>query len=323
MKALYILGGKQREARSLHALSNDWNGYDKGVIAHLCLDSGALTTQVEYISPPTVHATENPAITFQASSIHDGKLYTCTQTEVLVYSLPDFQLVDYLSLPCFNDIHHVKPTSEGTILVANAGLEMIIEVTFAGEIRRVWNVLGEDPWERFSKDIDYRKLSTKPHRSHPNYIFCIDDDIWVTRFHQGDALCLTNPEKHIHVSSERIHDGVVHNGLIYFTSVNGHIIVVNTHTLQIEADIDLNTMHDKDILIGWCRSILIDHDQIWVGFSRIRPTRLRENVSWVLRGFKRSLPSHIACYDLQRQQCVADIDLEPAGLAAIYTIFPA
>lgn len=322
MNSLYAIGGQQRSLRPLWAGNQNWNGYEKGLIVRIETETGDTKRCVDYVSPPEVCAEEDPAITFQAGTVWDGKLYICTQTEVLIYTLPAFEQVGYISLPCFNDVHHVRPTPDGNILVANAGLEMILEITITGEVRHVWNVLGEDPWDRFSHEVDYRKVSTKPHRSHPNYVFHVGEDIWVTRFHQGDALCLTNPEKRIHISTERIHDGVVHEGLVYFTTVHGNVVVANPNTLRVEEVIDLNSMHTEGTLHGWCRGIIVDRGKIWVGFSRIRPTKVRENVSWVMHGFKRVLPTHVACYDLDRRRRVAEIDLEASGLGVVYSIFP-
>ena len=56
------------------------------------------------------------------------------------------------------------------------------------------------------------------------------------------------------------------------------------------------------MLLGWARGLLIDGDRMWVGFSRIRPTKIRENVGWVLRGLKRDFGTHVGCYDLRTRQ---------------------
>lgn len=319
---LYVIGGRQRMLRPLRAGNRDWNGYQEGVIVRINPAAGEWEQCVSYVSPPEVCPAEDAAITFQASTICGHYLYVCTQTEVLIYRLPEFEQIGYLSLPFFNDLHHVRPTPGGNILVAVAGLEMVVEVTMAGEVCRAWNVLGEEPWQ-LSSDIDFRKLSTKPHRSHPNYLFYTGTDAWATRFHQGDAICLTQPAKRIDISSERIHDGVVSDGRIYFTSVNGWIHIANSSTLTIEATIDLNEMHSDETLLGWCRSLLVVGDKLWVGFSRIRPTKWRNNVGWLIRGFKDARPTHIACYDLAARECIVEIDLEPMGLNAVYSIFPA
>src|SRR5581483_2361498 len=178
MKNLYVIGGKQKSPRSLSAGNQEWNGYEKGLIVQVDTETRQASVCTEYSSPPEVCASADHAVLFQAATLEDQSLYVCTQTEIMVYSVPDFEQQLHISLPWFNDLHHVRPTPEGTLLAANAGLEMILEVTPAGEVLRVWNVLGEEPWARFSPEIDYRGVSTKPHRSHPNYIFYINDEIW-------------------------------------------------------------------------------------------------------------------------------------------------
>ncbi len=199
---------------------------------------------------------------------------------------------------------------------------MVLETTIDGQILRTWNVLGEDPWERFSRDVDYRKIaSTKPHRSHPNHVFHINGEPWATRFQQKDAICLTNPELKIKLDVEKVHDGVVHEGYIYFTAVNGNLLVANTDTLEVEEVIDLNKIQNEDSLLGWCRSVLVEDHKAWIGFSRIRPTKIRENVGWIVHGFKRVLPTHITHYDLKARQQIREIKLEEHNMGAIFGIF--
>jgi hypothetical protein len=320
--ALYVIGGRQRTPRPLRAGNSTWNGYDEAVILRINPWREEWKECVTYIPPPDVYSSEHSAITFQSGTIKDDVLYVCTQTEVLLYKLPDFERIAYLSLPIFNDLHHVHPTPAGTLLIANAGLEMVLELTLEGEVCNVWNVLGEQP-RQLASETDFRKVSTKPHRSHPNYLFYLDSEPWATRFHQGDAVCVTQAGPRIEISNERIHDGLVHHGQIFFTSVNGWIYIASSSTLRVEQAINLHDMHPDGTLLGWCRSLFVDGDKLWVGFSRIRPTKWRENVSWVARGFKKVHPTHIACYDLTNRECMIEVNLEPMGLNAIYSIFPA
>ena len=149
------------------------------------------------------------------------------------------------------------------------------------------------------------------------------NDHWATRFEQGDAVSLDPAGRTVEVSDERIHDGLLHDGHIYFTTVDGKIVVVDAESLERLDTIDLATFHDERALLGWCRGVLVDGDRLWVGFSRIRPTRFRANVAWAARGFRPSKPTHVACYDLRRRECLVEIDLEPAGLSALYRILPA
>ncbi len=322
MQTLYVIGGQQRSARSILADDQKWYEYQQGIILQVDPETGDISQRLTYVSRPESHA-EGDAVLFKSGTLQGNTLYACTQTEVLLYRLPQFEQVGYVSLPSFNDVHHVRPTPDGNLLIANSGLEMVLEVTPSGDVLREWNVLGEDPWACYSKETDYRKgVSTKPHRAHPNYVFYVGDDIWVTRFQQKDALCLTAPHKRIDIGKEHIHDGVLHQGLLYFTRVDGMVVIANPETLRIEEIVDLNTMEEPGTLLGWCRGLMFDQDRLWVGFTRIRPTKFREAVSWVRQGFNRVLPTHITCYDLNDRKRITEIDVEVHGLNAVFSIFP-
>ncbi len=320
---LYVTGGQQRNARSMLEGDAYWYKYHKGLILEVDTVTGQAERRAEYVSPPDVCADEDPAILFKCGTMAGDKLYVSTQTEVLVYNLPDFTLGTYISLPCFNDVHHVRPSRDGHLLVANSGLDMVLEITSDGEVLRIWNTLGEDPWSRVTQEADYRRVtSLKPHRSHPNHIFYLGDEPWVTRFEQRDACSLTNPVKRIDIGIERVHDGHLFDGHLYFTTVNGCIAIANVETLQVEEVIDLNTIAPPDVVLGWCRGLLVEDGTVWVGFSRLRLTKIRRNISWVRQGFRQLLPTRIACYDLRRRTCITEIDLQEHGLDAVFSIFP-
>lgn len=319
---LYITGGQQRSFGE----TDEWRQYGKGIIARVDLSTGQRETCVEYVSPPEVCPDEESSITFKAATLEGDRLYACTSTEVLVYELPGFRLAHYVSLPCFNDLHHVRPTAEGTMLVANTGLDMVVEITPAGERVREWNVLGKPPWAQFSPHVDYRKVATtKPHKSHPNHVFEIGEHIWVTRFEQRDAVCLNNGHHRMGIDIQRPHDGTPYEGLVYFTTVDGHLVVVDQHTLKVEDIVDLNPKGGQGLVLGWCRGLsIVDGTRVWVGFSRVRPTKLKENVSWIKNGFRqRRMPTHIALYDLAKRERIREIDLEPLGMHTVFSVISA
>jgi hypothetical protein len=321
---LYVAGGQQRSLRGMTASMDSWYEYQKGVILDLRTATGAADVVVEYVSPADACPAESPAILFKSGTLVGDLLYTTTQTEVLVYRVPSFERVAYVSLPMFNDVHHVRPTPAGNLLVANTGLDNVVEVTTAGRIVHIWNVLGEDPWARFSPDTDYRLVkTTKPHLAHPNHVFYIGDEPWATRFEQKDAVSLVDPARRIDIGLERVHDGLVYDGRVMFTTVDGKIAIADTATLKMLEIIDLTRAHPADMLLGWARGLLVDGDHLWVGFSRIRPTRFRENVGWVLRGLRRDFGTHVGCYDLRRHTSVAQIPVESFGLSAIFGIYRA
>jgi len=329
MSKLYILGGRQRNPGFKEpGPLDEWSLYEAALIVELDTETLRLRTCVEYQSPPQVLAGSKPSAHFHGGVLIGKSLYTCTKTEVMCYALPEFSRVCYLSLPCFNDLHHVTVSSDGNLLVANTGLEMVLKLTPQGKILAAWNVLGGDAWETFSRDVDYRKVaSTKPHKSHPNFVFELDGEIWVTRFHQRDAVSLNGSHRRMDLAGEFPHDGLIVGDLIYFTAVDGKIVIVSRTTLRVQEVVDLRAIQDGDgvKLPAWCRGILpLDERKVWVGFSRIRKTKFQENVRWVKRTLGEGTlakPTHIALFDISQSTCLQEIELESYGINAVYGIF--
>lgn len=325
MNSFYLTGGRLR--RTVFRKLEEWQSCEKAVLVELDPAKNQSRTCVEYTSPPDVCPDVLPAFLFKSATIRGNKLYACTSTEVLIYELPSFSLLHYISLPCFNDLHHVCPSRQGTLLVTVTGLDLVVEITTGGNLIREWSVIGEDTWARFSRNTDYRKVSTtKPHKSHPNHVFELDDEIWVTRLQQRDAICLTTSGPRIDIAVQRPHDGHVFGDRIYFTTVDGHIVIVDRKTLRVAETIDLNYMggHAEQVL-GWCRGVLpLDERWLWVGFTRVRPTKFVENVAWIRHGNShRHRPSHIALYDLERKTCNQEIELEPHGIGVVFSLLAA
>jgi hypothetical protein len=258
------------------------------------------------------------------------KLYTCTTTEVLIFQVPSFRQVGYISLPCFNDLHHAIPASDGNLLVVSTGLDMVFKVSLGGEVLQEWCVVDEAPWTRFSRSVDYRKIeTTKPHLSHPNFVFELNGETWVTRFTQRDAISLNGSKARIDIALEKPHDGVLWGDHLVFTVVDGKVIFANRQTHRVDRVLDLRQIQDRNqqVLPAWCRGVLpVDANTMWVGFTRIRRTLFRENVRWakiVLREGTVVKPTHIALFDIANGVCLKEIDLEPYGLNCVFGIFPA
>lgn len=313
----------------------EWTHYEKALVAKCEAPSGRSEVLLEYLTPPAACAVaDDPSILFKAATVHEQELFLCTQTEVLIHRLPDLQRTHYISLPCFNDVHHVRPTPQGTLLIAVTGLDLVVEINRVGKILREWSVTASATWSRFSRDIDYRTIvSTKPHLAHPNYVFLAGNEIWATRFEQRDALCLTAPERRIDIGLGGPHDGIVFEDHVYFTTVNGHIVKADWASGQVVQTFDLNHMSGAHGPLGWCRGLLLlDATHAVVGFSRLRPTKFRENIAWVKRWAKSSLgisesvaskPTRLACYNLKAGRLLWEMNVEDAGLNAIFSIHPA
>jgi len=285
MSRFYLLGGRQKKL--LLKKEEEWNLYEAALIVELNTDSGEARQRVEYHTPAEARANDNASHLFKAGTIVGNTLYSCTSTEVVQFRLPDFSQIGYVSLPCFNDLHHVAPSHDGNLLVVTTGLDMAVKVTPKGEVLNYWPVLNEEPWSRFSQSVDYRTVdSTKPHQSHPNFVFELGEHVWVTRFRQRDAICVTQPGLRIDVAVQTPHDGLVFGDRVYFTTVDGQIVIANTKSLNVDQVIDLKQIGNGKALLGWCRGILpLDERRIWVAFTRVRKTKFNENILWVKHVF--------------------------------------
>src|ERR1051326_7572845 len=104
MADLYLTGSEQR--KSFLPLE-EWHLTQKAVVLRVDPDTGKVTDRFEYLTPPDASPDHNPGIAFKAATLYENKIYVCTSTEVIVFELPEFRQVSYVSLPCFNDLHHV------------------------------------------------------------------------------------------------------------------------------------------------------------------------------------------------------------------------
>jgi hypothetical protein len=320
---LILSGGGQKDGA---VWEEEWSHYNKAILASIDWKTGLKEQLITYVSPPNVVAGKDANIIFKAGTLHGDLYYVCTQTEVLIYKLPTFELIKNISLPCFNDIHHVIPFGE-KLAIVSTGLDLVVILDKNHSPERYINVLGMPEWERFSIQKDYRKvLTTKPHHSHPNFIFEIDGELWVTRFEQKDAIMLSDQKQRIDIGYERVHDGIVKGDFVFFTTVNGTVCVTNKNTYKKEAVYDLNDAYVEDNPLGWCRSLYVNDDKFYIGFSSLRSTKVRENLAWIKRGFKasvsesRALPTRVVEYDFNNKRIIQEVELTDVGMSAIFSI---
>lgn len=327
MSKLFVSGGKQR-TQTLGV--KEWSQFEQGVVLMLDAESGELLERHDYSTPAQyLPDSGNPSVLFKSASLVGNRYYACTQTEVIVYELPDFTISAHISLPCFNDVHHVTPTERASLLVVSTGLDLVVEINLSGDIINEWYTFEDANLNRYSKSEDYRKiLSTKPHISHPNFVFEYNEAIWVTRFEQKDAICLTGPGK-IHIGNANPHDGHVKGHNVYFTTVDGHIVQANLDSRKIERIINIQDYFDGSKSLGWCRGLApVDKNQFIVGFSRIRASSLHSNLMWAKKWLDQgdqiqSLPTRLVCLNTAQKNLNWQLDLEPHGLNAIFSIHQA
>jgi predicted Zn-dependent protease with MMP-like domain len=94
----------------------------------------------------------------------------------------------------------------------------------------------------------------------------------------------------------------------------------------VEEIFDLNAIDNPTHqVLGWCRGVAVmEKEKVWVGFTRIRTTLFKENLLWAKHGFEtRNRPTRITLYDLAKKERLDEIDLEPYGLAALFSVHDA
>jgi len=296
----------------------DW---DTGVVAVVDWEREAITPVFEYSSPPEHR---NPAlrVLMKCGSFYQGKFYVVTSTEILVLDTSTWILEKVISLPIFNDLHHVA-FIEDTLVVCNTGLDAVAWITPTGEIVRQQVLLGSTVPERFPAGTDFRQvLSTKPHAVHPNYVFRgPQGELFATSFFHKRAVNVANADDYYPIEVGNPHDGFVHMDKVYFTTTNGHVVICDALSRRRITDFNLTSIWGMNEPLGWCRGLCAVEGRLFVSFSRIRATKFREFVSWIKTGLSSPLPSRIVEIDPETGQLIRQVVL-PDETSPIFNLLP-
>jgi len=299
--------------------------FNRAIIQELDWDSKNVINEVYYF-PPLDNIGRGLSIQFKGGSIYKNNLYIVTNTEVLIYNLLTWELKRVFSYPSFNDLHAVL-YKNGKIYVCNTGLEMVQVLNEEGEIIEEINMASVATWKRFKKHIDYRTIpTTKPHEVHINHLFEIDGEIWVTRGQKGDAVKLYDQNIRFQVVNHNkdeiilCHDGKVKGDFIYFTSVDGYLIIINKYSKKVEEYINLNKINPFQKRIPWTRGVEVVGRYAFVGATKMRPTKFKELAKWAIKGEPIQMPSCILQVDLEKKEIVEIYEMQKYKNAAIYSI---
>lgn len=301
--------------------------YNGAIIQIVDWDNKSLVKQIGYKSPKE-NLDNGLSMMFKGAYLAEDKVFVVTNTEVLQYDLPKWDIAQVHTHTSFNDLHAVF-IDNGYIYVCNTGMEIVQRLRISdGGIDREWNMACAPTWERFDMGTDYRRIATtKPHNAHINHLFKLNGELWVNLGNQRKARSLESEGDIIDLDSlyddnEKVlcHDGVVRGDWIYFTSVNGSIIVVDKTTLKVEERIDLNSINTLDKTIGWTRGIEIIENKAYVGISKMRHSKYKEYTKWIIYGDKGSLLSSIVEVDLCARRINYIYEIEGFNRAGIYSI---
>jgi hypothetical protein len=319
MAHLMLAGGTQRVAgaRDLHHETL----YEEAVAAVLDTSTGALRTFHRHRDGGDVCGGQPLTVGHAFKGIHrDGNHWLlCTERNLLWVDGEGRKRRSW-SDPLLNDVHHAL-RHEGTLWVATTGLDAVLEVR-DDQVRGVHPVTprsGEP-----GRGIDWRTRSTQPHQVHPNHLFVHNGRVWVTCLHTRDAMEVGG-DGHWEVGQERLHDGVLHEGCVWFTTVDGYLVAHDAKTGARRHRIDLGAGSSRRRPLGWCRGLAFTGDVAWVGMTRIRATRWRRNLAFlrgVLRGVQHATrhPTRVVGVRWSTGEVVAEWEVEEVGLHALFGI---
>ncbi|WP_026377135.1 GNAT family N-acetyltransferase [Aestuariibacter salexigens] len=285
--------------------------YDRGIIAQLNFSERGECTydiKVEYSGQgDTLH--ENTNRVFKSASVtSNNALLVPTETTIKKYDLTNFNLLQSISHPTFNDIHHV--IQKGNIIYAvNTGRDEVIKLDEHGQILDYFPTVS-GLLSRPRKE-DYRLIpSTKPHIAHPNYCFELDNEVWVTRCDFMDAIKLSDPNERIFIGDNLVHDGVLSQSVLMFTTVNGLIKCYDARTRRHTNEVNLAKLSPH--IRGWYRGICaLNKRLVVVGVSALRSSK---------RVMDSAQSSQLLVVDLVDHKIVSRVDLSPIGLDAIFGV---
>lgn len=292
--------------------------------ALLLLDTG--TGEVERELAPTAPIGVTPAghehREFTAAVRVGDVLWQPTRTALTWIQLPTLEIIDQFSHPLFHDVHDVCPLPGGGFAVSASGIESVL-VFDAQRALVAHHDLGGAPFAERYPAGDLRCVPAdqfKPHSHHPNQVFSLSGALWATVFTQREAVQLGGPGR-IPLPEGPPHDGRLREGVLWFTTVNGHVVGVDPNTLDRVAQLDLNALIHVPGMLGWCRGIEVVGDRMFVGFTMLRKTASRELLRWLVRGAAGvKLPTRVVELDWRRRAVVREFEVGNAAGGTIYSI---
>lgn len=321
MKELFIVTGGRRNAKK-YSYDRLAYCYEAGLYR---VDFSAKRIIESYIERDLKEEIYTPEYTlsFRGAYLSNSEITTCTHSEIIVFDADSLTVKKRITDPCFNDLHSISLQNRSTWFTST-GIDMVGCIESKDHIR-MYPVI-EDAVDRFDKEADYRRICTKPHHSHPNFIFLLDGHIWVTRFIQKDAVCLDDLSKRIEIGVERPHDGIVRDNRVFFTTVDGKLVecdVLKGKPVHIH---DLTGQY-RSGNPGWCRGLCLEGDYAYVGFTAIRKTRSIENLSFLTDTvrmlkdrFKSNAPARIIKYNLKKEKIEDEMQFRPSELGIVFSI---
>lgn len=284
----------------------------RALLREIDADTGAVLRDFHWDSTPGCWPGGDEPCAFTAAVLAE-RLVVPSRTEVLFFDPVRWRVEDVWSSPWFSDLHSVTPAAHGWWVTAT-GYDAVLRMV-DGRCEELRSLRGEVPEERDWRMIPAADL--KPHHWHPNYAVQRSDGLWVTSF-EGHGCVNLDTDVRIPLPEGPPHDGILRQGRIWYTTVTGHVIAIDPETRVRVAHIDLNLLCDAPGLLGWCRGIEVVGNRLFVGFTMLRRSRMREALGWMTRGPKH--PTRIVEIDLAGPRVVRESRVGNRAGGSIYSI---
>jgi len=299
--------------------------YDRGVIGVIDLTTGEITQALSYEPSTEEWDWRSQNVNFKYGTLaRDGNLLVVTENEVLHVELPSFKVLATYSSPEFNDLHSVHEFDDSWALTCT-GRDLVLFMR-DGQVQSQRIDTKTATWVEDPNPavIDWRELHTQPHDTHPNYLWEQDGDVWVTRGNRGDIVRVGSHDS-VSISETVTHDGSFQAGSWWATSVDGYVYELDSQQRLLRAIHVAGALEPKDLRPGWCRSVHVGPSAIAVGFSALRPSRLRRNLEWLATGgqYRDKAPTQIAFFDRTDETYLGSIQTEAIEMQSVFSIIPA
>lgn len=221
------------------------------------------------------------------------KLFCATFSSVHVLDVDSLELQSIVTNRLTNDLHGIAADEEFVYFVL-PGRDLFVRMTHDGDISKTWTIRDtlEVVVDELIPQVDWRfevKQKEGPYgKFHFNFVRRHGTEFWLTARNLGAvvALDIENDVARLvtfaHNTPVMLHDGVLSDGIVFFTSVDGKIIPVDPSGENKFARWELNSveldLYERGLTAGvqrisesdfgrepnWCRGIEIVDDVRWV-----------------------------------------------------------
>ncbi|WP_413699263.1 hypothetical protein ACLKMH_17435 [Psychromonas sp. KJ10-10] len=306
-----------------------FDGSSEGYIGKITLEQ---TSNRVLLSFTPLLITEPPAVElrvknkgFAGGSINGNLLWICSSNQVLAYSLENFELIQTIDDPLFNDLHHVLAEENG-LYVVNTGLESLDYFNYDGVLKeRKFLTSEERNIFRINSTAEFRTFDSKPHFMHANHCSrSPEGNMLLTFVRQRRIVNLSDWSWASPEYSAPPHEGFIDHyapkkmNCIWVSTVPGEVLACDPISHEV---IKKWNLREKGVPPGWTRGLCILKHGFLVGTTKIRQTNADYYARWNSEETNKS-ETTVSYISFDEKQEAISVDVLGARNAKIFSILP-